>query len=234
MSAKWIVSARLRTPWYGGSVVVMAEDFLSGFIGNAPRARIIRTFVFAQSEPLTRAQIAKRTGVSPSAVEREIRALEKLDIVKKTRGLPAPKKAWKVRPLKKKVKGTQADIVWVLNQNFKYFRALSMFVHEVSPVRYNRILDAVKRAGKTTVVIISGSFMGDPTRPADLLIAGDGLNESRLELAVRSLEPHFGREIRFATFSTPEFKYRLTVQDRLFRETLDYPHLVLLDKQKLL
>ncbi len=211
----------------------MVGDFLSDFIGSAARARIIRALVFAQSEPLTRAQIAKRTGTSTSTVDREIRALEKLGILKKTRGLPAPKKAWKTQSAQKK-HSALVDAVWVLDTNFKYIRALSMFVHEVSPVRYHRILDAVKRAGKTTVVVISGTFMGDSTRPADLLIAGDGLNESRLEMAVRSLEPHFGREIRFATFSTPEFRYRLTVQDRLFRETLDYPHLVLLDKHKLL
>lgn len=210
----------------------MVGDFLSDFIGNPARARIVRALVFAQSEPLARGQIAKRTGASPAIVEREIRILENLGIVRKTRGLPAPKKAWKVQSAQKR--SAHTDAMWVLNANFKYIRALSMFVHEVSPLRYQRILDAVKRAGKMTVVIVSGTFMGDPTRPADLLVAGDALNESRLELAVRSLEPHFGREIRFATFSTPEFKYRLTVQDRLFRETLDYPHLVLLDKQKLL
>src|SRR3989344_4479321 len=43
-----------------------------------------------------------------------------------------------------------------------------------------------------------------------------------------------GREIRYAVFSTPEFRYRLTIQDRLIRDTLDYPHLVLLDKTRLL
>ena len=76
--------------------------------------------------------------------------------------------------------------------------------------------------------------MGDPTRPADIIIAVDALHESRLEKAIKTLEPQFGREIRYAAFSTPEFRYRLTVQDRLIRDTLDYPHLVLLDKARLL
>ena len=66
------------------------------------------------------------------------------------------------------------------------------------------------------------------------LLAADGLNEGRLERAIRTLEPEFGREIRYAAFSTTEFRYRLTVQDRLIRDTLDYPHLVLLDKTRLL
>ena len=76
--------------------------------------------------------------------------------------------------------------------------------------------------------------MGDATRPADLIVALDTLNERRLEAAVRGLEPIFGREIRYAAFSTPEFRYRLTVQDRLIRDTLDFPHLVLLDRTRLL
>jgi hypothetical protein len=76
--------------------------------------------------------------------------------------------------------------------------------------------------------------MGDPSRPADLIIAVDSYNERRLDQAVRELEPRFGREIRYAAFSTPEFRYRLTVQDRLIRDTLDYPHLVLLDRTRLL
>ena len=76
--------------------------------------------------------------------------------------------------------------------------------------------------------------MGDPSRPADLLLAADGYNESRIEQAVRKLEPQIGREIRYAVFSTPEFRYRLTVHDRLIRDTLDFPHLILLDKTRLL
>ena len=76
--------------------------------------------------------------------------------------------------------------------------------------------------------------MGDPSRPADLLVAADALNEGRLETAVRALEREFGREIRYAAFSAPEFRYRMTIQDKLLRDTLDFPHLVLLDKTRLL
>lgn len=225
----------MRTPWSGGSVKGMAEDFLGSFIGNTARARILRAFIFSQSEPLTLAQAAKRSGVSPRVGEREIRALEALGIIRRSKSAPTPKAARRLS--KKKAKHSSAkktEAAWGLHPDFKYSRALSMFVHEVSPVRYNKIIETLKRAGKVSIVIISGSFMGDPSRPADLLVVGDGMNDARVEGAVRSLEPHFGREIRYASFSTPEFRYRLTIQDRLIRETLDYPHLVLLDRTKLL
>jgi hypothetical protein len=136
--------------------------------------------------------------------------------------------------MRRSVGGRQKEPAWTVNANFKYLPALSKFVHEVSPVHYKGIVLNLRRAGRISAVVLSGCFMGDMSRPADIIIAVDGLNENRLESAVKALEPQVGREIRYAAFSTPEFKYRLTTQDRLLREVLDYPHLILLDKTKLL
>ena len=88
--------------------------------------------------------------------------------------------------------------------------------------------------GKLGTLVLSGSFTGDATRPVDILLAGEDLSENRLELALKSLELAFGRELRYAAFTTPELRYRLTIQDRLVRDTLDFPHLVLLDRAKIL
>ena len=135
---------------------------------------------------------------------------------------------------KRTIKGAAKVSAWTTNSDFKHLRAVSSFIHEVSPVHYDNIVGALKRGGRISAVILSGAFMGDDSRPADILIASDSINERRLERAVRSLEPAFGREIRYAAFTTPEFRYRITVQDRLIRDTLDYPHVVLLDKTRLL
>jgi hypothetical protein len=209
----------------------MADDFLISLIGNAARARVLRVFVFSQNEALLLPLIAKRTGASPRVALKEIKFLEKLGIVKKG------KFSITLGNGSRKIivdKGKQKEDAWVLNQEFKHVAALSKFVHEVSPLHYESILEALKHSGKIATIVLSGTFMGDPSRPADLLVAADGLNEQRLEAAVKGLEPRFGREIRYAAFSTPEFRYRLTIQDRLIRDTLDYPHLVLLDKTRLL
>lgn len=210
----------------------MAEDFLGAFVGDQVRAKLLRVFVFAQAEPLTLRLVAKRAGTSVQAAERGIRTLEKMGVIRASRGLPAPRSAWKVKAAKAK-KRPAAERAWVFNAEFKHARALAMFVHEVSPLQHRHILDTVKRAGKVSLVVISGALMGDPTRPVELLVAGDGLNEGRLEAAVRSLEPQVGREMRYASFSIAEFQYRLTIQDRLIRDTIDFPHLVLLDRRRL-
>ena len=209
---------------------MIKDDFLPEFLGNKNRARIIRVFVFNQNDVMTLADLVKRSGVAAKATLKEVKALVKIGMVKQTRSVSITL----ANKSKRKVKGTSKVNAWSLNGDFKHLRAVSAFIHEVSPVHYDNIVGALKRGGRISAVVLSGAFMGDDSRPADILIASDSINERRLERAVRSLEPAFGREIRYAAFSTPEFRYRITVQDRLIRDTLDFPHVVLLDKTRLL
>ncbi len=205
----------------------MTTDFLGNFVGNPARAKVLRLFLFNHTTSFTLSYAARRVGVSPKVLTKELRVLENLGLVKKR----ISKMAASVAKKKGKAK---AEWAWIVDTNFRHYEALSRFIHEVSPVRYDNIMNALKRSGKLVTVILSGSFLGDPSRPADIIVAADNLNERRLESAVRGLEPSLGREIRYAAFTAPEFRYRLTIQDRLIRDTLDYPHLVLLDKTRLL
>lgn len=207
----------------------MKDDFLVQIVDNAARAKLLRVFVFDQSGVFTLSRAAKRSGVSMSVVAKEIKQLEKWAVLKSVEVTITLSNS-----SKRVVGGKQKERAWTFDQSFKYAAALTRFVHEVSPMRYKDLLSSLRRTGRLATVILSGSFMGDSSRPVDLVVAADRLNEKRFEQAVRALEPKLGREIRYAIFSTLEFRYRLTVQDRLIRETLDYPHHVLLDKTRLL
>jgi len=208
----------------------MAKDELLGeFMGNPARARILRVFMFNPNESFTLPVLAKRAGVSLKAATREAKKLAEWGAVKKGKTVSIV-----VGNSKRVIRGKQKVDTWMVNAEWKHARALSSFVHEISPVRYAAIVGALKRTGRLSAIILSGSFMGDDSRPADLLVALDSLNERRVEAAIKALEPALGREIRYAAFSTPEFRYRMTVQDKLIRDTLDFPHLVLLDKTRLL
>ena len=203
-------------------------DFLAQLMGDAARAKLLRVFVFSESRALTLADASKRAGLSVNAAAHPLTFLEQTGILKHE-NLSIMLKS---DPGRKVSASKQKVAAWILELAFKHSRALSAFVHDVSQVKHDTIMSALKRTGKISAVILSGNFMGDPSRPADLIIAADSYNERRIEQAVRDLEPLFGREIRYAAFSTPEFRYRLTIQDRLIRDTLDYPHLVLLDKTR--
>ena len=206
----------------------MAEDFLAKLLGNTVRAKVLRVFSFNPEQVFTLRLTARRAGVSKRVAMKEIRALAALNILRRGKLSIVTKAGKKVTSKKQK------EPTWLMNPEFRHASAISKFVHEVSPIHQKTIEGTLKRSGRISAIILSGSFMGDPSRPADLLLAADGYNESRIEQAVRKLEPQIGREIRYAVFSTPEFRYRLTVHDRLIRDTLDFPHLILLDKTRLL
>lgn len=193
-------------------------------MGSTVRARLLRLFVFNQGDSFTVAQIAKRSGISANLASKELQILLKAGIVK--RGVFSIQ----VTGGRRKVEGSQKEQMWTLDPACPHLRALSSFVHEVSPIPEAAILAALKGIGKLSTVILSGVFMGDPSRPADLIIAADSVKEHKLEQAIKSLEPVLGREIRYAVFTTTELQYRVTIQDRVIRETIDYPHVLLLDK----
>lgn len=200
----------------------MAHDFLVQFLGDVARAKITRTFVLNAQEQLSISEVSQRSKISTQAVGRELRALSKLKIivhgkrrVQKSPGSRAKQK-W--------------EVVWRFNSDFAHARALSTFVREVSPEQYAVIVKKLRTAGRVSTIILSGAFIHDETRPADIVIAGDSLNQRRLEKAVRSFEPLLGRELRYCVFSNGDLRYRINIQDRLIRDTVDYPHLVLLDK----
>lgn len=205
----------------------MADDFLGDFMGSNARAKVLRVFAFDPGV-FTAVHAAKRSGVSERVAAQEIKTLEELGIIKKAKFVIT------VGGFSKTVTGRQKELAWTMNQTFKHASAISKFAHEVSPVHYKNVVTGLRRAGRLSAVVLSGAFVGDASRPADLIIVGDGISESKLESAVKALEPQFGREIRYAVFSTTEFRYRMTIQDRLLRDTLDFPHLVLLDKTRLL
>lgn len=195
-------------------------DFLTSLL-DPIRAKILRLLVLnAELFPLV--DLAKRAGVSVPAAQKELNALESMCVVKKQEGEG------------KNVRERKAGIRYSFNEKFRYANALSAFVHEVSPERFNDVERAIRGAGKMNAIVLSGVFIGDYRRPADLLLVADSVNEKRLEKVLRSFEPKYGREIRYTVFSTPEFRYRMTINDKLLRDTLDYPHRVLLDKKNLI
>jgi hypothetical protein len=189
-------------------------DFLEHLLPPA-RARVLRLFILHSKEHFTPAEVARRASVTAHSAKSEIDALKKMGIIKAEKG-----------------EGRAAR--YGADLQFKHQNALSAFVHDITPAQYDHVERALKRTGRVTALVLSGVFVGDMTRPADLLVVGDYMNEERLEKAVRAFEPKYGREIRYAVFSTPEFRYRLTIKDRIIHDMLDYPHRVLINKHNLL
>ncbi len=127
-------------------------------------------------------------------------------------------------------KGTDVPISYQTNLRFEQLDALDVFIRDTTSVRPQSMIATLRRAGVLRLVALSGLFTGVIESQIDLLVVGDRLNERMLAKSVRSLEAELGREIRYASFATEDFRYRLGVYDRLLRDVFDYPHRLLVDK----
>lgn len=173
------------------------------------RIRVLRLFFFNDTR-LSIDEVVERTRLSKAKVRFELNLLTNLDVLEK-------------RVHKKKT-------VWGVHTRFSHEKSLRTFLLETTAVQGPEILSALRRAGTLKLVVASGLFTQTPEAKVDLLVVGDRLDEKALEKGVHILEASLGRELRYAFFSTVDFRYRTSIYDRLLRDTFDFHHAVLLDK----
>ncbi|MHB8660819.1 MAG: hypothetical protein ACYC75_02710 [Minisyncoccota bacterium] len=185
-------------------------ELLAKLFGSSARLKTIRLFIFNKDIAFTLAEVVERTKLKKEIVRREIVELLASGLLRK--------------------KGSQNPVQYQINPRYEHLDAFSVFVRETTSVHPQNIIKALKRAGVLRLVALSGLFTGVIEAQIDLLVVGDNLEGRVLASAVRSLEAELGREIRYASFATADFRYRHGVYDRLLRDVFDYPHRLLIDK----
>jgi hypothetical protein len=183
---------------------------LAKIFGSPSRLKVIRLFVFNRETAFPLSEVAKRLKLSEEIARRELNELVASGLLRK--------------------KGERAAARYQVNPRFEYLDALDIFIRDTTNVRPKVIIAALRRAGTIQLVVLSGFFTSVLESQIDLLIVGDHLEERTIAHAVHSLEAELGREIRYASFTTADFRYRFGVYDRLLRDIFDYPHRRLIDK----
>ena len=183
---------------------------LAKLLGSPARLKTLRLFMFNRDTAYTLEEVAGRTKLSKDIARREVTELIASGLLRK--------------------KGARAAAHYQVNSRFEHLTALDAFIRETTTVRPQKIIASLKRAGTLRLVALSGHFTGILETQVDLLVVGDSLDDRTLSHAVHALEAELGREIRYASFATADFRYRLGVYDRLLRDVFDYPHRLLIDK----
>lgn len=183
---------------------------LAKLFGSPARLKMLRLFTFNKDSSFTLDEVAERTKLSKETARHEVTELLEAGLLRK--------------------KGARAAASYHVNHRFEHLTALNTFIRETTSVRPQKIIATLKRAGTLRLVALSGHFTGILEPQVDLLVVGDNLDERILAHVVHALEAELGREIRYASFATADFRYRLGVYDRLLRDVFDYPHRLLIDK----
>ena len=183
---------------------------LAKLFGSPSRLKTLRLFVFNRDKAFSVSEIAQRTKLSKEVVRRELVELLASGLVRKKRA--------------------NAGVQYQTNSHFEHLDALDIFIRDTTNVRPRGMIAALRKVGTLRLVVLSGFFMNVLESQIDLLIVGDHLDDRALTTAIHSLEAELGREVRYASFATEDFRYRLGVYDRLLRDVFDYPHRLLVDK----
>ncbi|MDR3548072.1 MAG: hypothetical protein P4M11_07400 [Candidatus Pacebacteria bacterium] len=185
-------------------------DPLARLFSSSARLKLLRLFLFNDDSSFTVLDAAFRINVPKEGVRRELKTLLMSGIVRK--------------------KTTKEGLTYTANKRFVHYEALQTLLRDTTNLDDASIVNSLKKGGTIRLIILSGLFTGALETKADILIVGDRIDDKHLDKAVHELEAELGRELRFAAFSTQDFRYRVGVYDRLIRDIFDYPHRTLFDK----
>jgi len=198
-------------------------DTLDKIFGGAGRVKVMRLFLFNQDEHFDTKDIARRAKIDQDKARKIVEQLEKVGMVKK-RVFHKNVKTKTQGVKKKKTKG------WIVDPHFAYLTPLKNMLVNIDPCRHKDIRDKFQNTGKIKLIVVSGLFIQEWDSRLDLLVVGDAIKKSVMDNALRSLEAEVGKELTYAVFDTAEFRYRLSVFDKLVRDVLDYPHEIVTNK----
>jgi hypothetical protein len=179
---------------------------VSLIFGGEAKVKIMRLFIFNPNLTLKAAEVAKRAKERPHTARRELNNLTKAGLIKKgARG-------------------------YTLNNSYPYLPAVGNFLIDATPLSEKEIVKKLSKVGTVKLILIAGVFLHDPDSRVDVLVVGDNLSQAKLNSAISSIEAELGKELRFASFETVDFQYRMGIYDKLIRDILDSRHKVILNK----
>jgi hypothetical protein len=198
-------------------------EILGKLFGSVSKVKVMKLFLFNPGSLFDLETIAKKTRVSKDKTKKEILALSKIGLLKKT----FDKKTTTDSKGNKKTKKVTS---WVLEDKFIYLKPLRTLLLNTEFFSSGDINKRLRKAGKLKLVILSGIFINNSDSRVDILVVGDSLKRTILERIVADIESELGRDLKYSILDTSDFEYRLDVCDRLVRDILDYPHQKILNK----
>lgn len=193
-------------------------EILGKLLGGIPRVKIMRLFLLNPEIGFEASDITDRCRISSTHSRRAVVQLAAMELVHKRAFVKEVINARTGKHTKKRVQG------WFLNPAFPYINELRQLLVEGEFFKHSDIAKRFKPAGRIQLLVVSGIFIQDSESRLDLLIVGDNLKKNVIQRTVTILESELGKELSYAVFETADFKYRISMYDKLLRDVFDFPH----------
>lgn len=193
-------------------------DILGKLLGGVARVKIMRLFLLNPLQGFEAADVSERSRISAAIARRMTTQLAAMDLIRKRSFIKEieHKRTGKIN--KKRASG------WFLNQEFPYIAELRQLLVEGDFFKHADLAKRFRPAGRIHLLVVSGIFMQDAGNRLDILVVGDNLRRAAIQKTISVLESELGRELSYAIFDTNDFKYRVSMYDKLIRDVFDYPH----------
>lgn len=193
-------------------------DILGKLFGGIPRVKVMRLFLLNPEQGFESGDVAERSRLGGAVVRRTLSGLSSMGFIKKRSFVRESTDGRTGKIKKKRVHG------WFLDSGFPYLKELKTLLIEGDVVHSQDIARRFRPSGKVQLLVISGLFMQHENSRLDLLIVGDNLRKSFIQKTIAVLESELGKELSYALFETADFRYRVSMYDKLLRDMFEYPH----------
>lgn len=119
-----------------------------------------------------------------------------------------------------------------VNPRFLLYDELKDLVSEEGHLPEDLVGQKLKKIPNLKFIVLSGIFTLEPKLPVDLLLVGDGVSRLVVQKVLGEIENMVGQEVNYAVIAVAEYEHRRFLRDRLIRDILDYPHIVVVDGLK--
>lgn len=188
----------------------MLMDGLTKLFGGVTRMKLLRMFLINETTLFSIDDIVPRIQVTKNTARREVGKLVLIGLIKKT--------------------GSAQNVRFGLNKKFQHIEALRALFLATATMSHDGLGKMIRTCGAVKLIVLSGVFTSAFHAGADVLIVGDRMREPAVDRVMKTTEGAIGRELRYVLMSSEEFKYRTSVYDRLVRDILEYPKVVVVDK----
>lgn len=198
---------------------------LAKLFSSEALVKIMRLFLMNKEVGFENKDVTKHCRIKPYSTKTELALLASIGFIDKRPFIRSIETSRGAK--KKKVYG------WFLNKEFGYLTALYDLLVTSKSIDKKELVSRIKRAGRIKMLVLAGAFIKDPGSRLDILAVGDSINQKKFEGIVRTLESEIGKELKYSAFTVDEFRYRISMYDKLVCDVFDFDHEVVVSTPEL-
>jgi hypothetical protein len=197
-------------------------EILAKLFGGVARVKIIRLFLLNPEQGFEATLVSERSRISLVVTRRTLLQLVNMSFIKKRSFIKDVVDGRTGKSKKKKVQG------FFFNTDFPYTKELKSLLIEGDIFKHDDLVKRFRPAGRVHMLVVSGVFMQQSDSRLDVLIVGENINKKYIQKTISVLESELGKELSYSVFDNADFKYRVSMYDKLLRDMFEFPHARLL------